>query len=296
MNYIYKYNPTHMKKFIFLSFLLLIVTLSALSQTEQQQKLNIRNNVPSAFSSPSPSSSSKITETELFQKQDIRTESTRPRTTSTYSPRPRWNGYNRWNSWGAPYSYRSYSDLYFFDRWGYRTPYRVYENHNGTKDTVVSKKKKVRLGLNFSTNNEIGGWFTIGNSIYFKGQFNKIISRDKSEFYTHPDVNFYNASVVWGDRQLDDIMKGWNVYMGVGREFKHFGVNLSLGVGKEESNYQFFDEYYTLSNNGKYSFRNFVDDYITVSFGLTHDYNFLSLSADFDPIRKYLYVGVGFNF
>ncbi len=82
----------------------------------------------------------------------------------------------------------------------------------------------------------------------------------------------------------------------MGREFKNIGVNLSLGVGRETENYQFFDEYYQLSNNGKYSFKNFVDDYVTVSIGVTHDYKFLSLNAEVDPIRKTFWLGTGFNF
>ena len=53
---------------------------------------------------------------------------------------------------------------------------------------------------------------------------------------------------------------------------------------------------YILSNNGKYSFKNFVNNYTTLSLGLTYDYKFLSISADYDPVRNNFYLGTGFNF
>lgn len=284
-----------MKKFIFCTILTLTVSISSFSQTERDVKLSIRTNTPSQSSS----SQSRITSTEIFDKQQIRRENERPKTIFIPNPPPAWGGiggWNQWYRWGAPYSFNSFYDWDVYDRWGYRRPARIFQLSDGRRDTVLSKKNKVRLGINFSTNNEIGGWVTIGNTVYFKGQFNKIISSDRSEFYNNPDVNFYNASSVWNDKRLEDITKGWSVYLGVGREFKYFGVNLSLGIGNEQENYQFFDELYILSNNGNYSFKNFVDNYVSTSIGITHDYKFLSISADFDPLRKTFWLGTGFNF
>jgi hypothetical protein len=285
-----------MKRFIFFLIFILSVSISAFSQTEKDQKLSIRNNAPQqqTYSPPSTSSSN-----EIFQKQQIRTDYDRPKTVFIQPAPSAWGnvgGWNRWSRWGAPYSFNSYYNWDYYDRWGYRRPAKVFSHSNGKQDTVISKKNKVRLGVNFSTHNEIGGWFTIGKSVYFKGQFHKIITQDQSKFYDNSNVNFYNAFSVWKDQRLDDITKGWSAYFGVGKEFEDFGVNISLGFGREEENFQFYDEYNILSNNGKYSFRNFVDDYITTSVGLTHDYKFLSVSADFDPIRKTFWLGAGFNF
>jgi hypothetical protein len=284
-----------MKKFIFFPILILTVQICAFSQTERDSKLSIRNN-----SSNTPSvSTQRTTSTETFDKQEIRRETYKPKTVIYNPPPPAWGGiggWNQWNRWGAPYTFNSFYDWDFYDRWGYRRPARIFQKNDGTRDTVVSRKNKVRVGINFSTKNELGGWFTLGNAVYFKGQINKILITDKSEFYNNPNVNFYNASSVWNDKRLDDITKGWSLYLGVGREFKSFGINLSLGLGKEQENYQFFDELYILSNNGNYSFKNFVDNYISTSVGITHDYKFLSISADFDPIRKTFWLGTGFNF
>lgn len=285
-----------MKKFILFLGFILLVQFSTFSQTEKDQKLSIRSN----SSSQSSSSTSRITSTESFEKQEIRREQHTPkRNTFTPAPPPMWGGiggWNQWYRWGAPYSFDSFYDWDVYDRWGYRRPVRIFQQTNGKRDTVVSKKNKVRLGVNVSTNNELGAWFTVGKSVYFKGQLNKIMSGDQSEFYNHPDVNFYKASTVWNDQRLEDITKGWSVYFGIGREMKYFGVNLSLGIGTQQENFQFYDELNILSNNGKYSFKNFVDNYVSTSVGITHDYKFVSISADFDPFRKAFWFGAGFNF
>lgn len=281
-----------MKKFIFLINFILSVSICTFSQTEKDQKLSIRNNSQSSI----PSQSRTQTNQEIIQKTTIKREESQSKYNTNYPIfRPSRN-FNMWNRWGAPYQYRSFYEFYTYDRWGYKFPVRVYQRDNGIQDTISSKKNKFRFGVNFSTKNEMGGWFTLGKSVYFKGQFNKVVTTDISEYYTNPTVNFYNATTVWNDQQLSDITKGWSLYLGVGREFKNFGVNFSFGVGEEQNNYQFFDEFYILSNNGNYSFKNFVDDYVTFSFGVNHDYKFISINADFDPIRKTFFLGAGLNF
>lgn len=288
-----------------LLFLLLLPCL-VFGQTEKDQKTILRNG-----SSTTPTTSSS--QSQVSQKVEIRNNSTyqssptlgnnstyyQPKTTTNYRPRPHWDGYTRWNRWGAPYSYRNYYEYQYLNRYGVRTPYRIYEYFDGTKDTIVSKKKKIRFGVNMSTKNEIGGWFTIGRSVYFKAQFDKTLYTDESTFYSNITMDIVQSWVTSNPSQnykLDNITQGWSLYLGVGKEFKNFGANISLGFGYEKDNFQYFDGLYILSNNGKYSFKNFVDNYTTLSFGLTHDYKFLSLSADYDPIRNNFYLGVGFNF
>lgn len=291
-----------MKRFLLLAFFL---PMMVFGQTERMQKQQIKTESRPQTNPVRPQPQIQST-SEINQKREIRSNSTQNPNFSTprnynFPPRrnfgfgPVWY-YDRWNRWGAPLDYHHYNDFYFSDRWGYRTPARVYYYKNGGQDTIVSKKSKVRLGLNLSSNKEIGGWFTVGRDIYFKASFNRIISEDKSTFYNHPDVNFYNSTVVFSDKRMEDITKGWSVYFGVGREFKNLGVNMSLGFGQDVENYQFFDEYYELSNNGRYSFRNFLDNYTTLSVGLTKDIKSLSLSTDYDPIRNTIYFGLGFNF
>lgn len=281
-----------MKNFIFLLVITTLTGFQSFGQTEKDQKLAIKTQTTGS-SSRNTQNTTPFTTNELFQKQEIRQESQRPKPTTIY-PTP--FGYNSWNRWGAPYYYNTYYDFYNYDRWGYSRPGRIYVKSDGNRDTIINGKKKVRLGINVSTRNELGGWFTIGNSVYFKAEVNKITSNDKSQYYNNPNVNFYNATTSWNDKRLEDITKGWSAYLGVGREFKNFGVNLSLGFGKEIKNYQFFDELFVLSNNGNYSFENYIDNYVTFNIGLTHDYKFLSINTNVDPIRKTIYLGAGFNF
>jgi hypothetical protein len=288
-----------MKQFL---VILLFLPLFGISQSETQQKEAIRNNRTTSTQPSTPT-----TRTETQQKVEIRTQNTTPNYNFGTTPNYNFNQrkpyvpyyYNRWNRWGAPYNYISYYDFYHYDRFGYRTPARIYYKNDNTKDTVISKENKVRIGLNLSTKNKIGGWFTVGRDVYFKASFNKTVYSDQSTFYTNISMDIVRPWVINNpsqNYQLDNIRDEWSLYLGVGREFKNFGANISLGLGYENEKYQYFDGTYILSNNGRYSFKNFADNYTTLSIGLTHDYKSLSFSADFDPIRKDLYLGIGFNF
>jgi hypothetical protein len=280
-----------------ITFFMLFLPILGFSQSERDQKLLIRNN--SSISVPRSSEST--------QKSTFRDNSTQNYNFGS-SPRPKYYSFNpypysnfgwgnRWNRWGAPlYGFNYFDDWFYYDRFGYRQPARIYVYENGKRDTIRGHKRKVRLGVNWGVPNEVGGWFTIGNKIYFKTAFNTIINKDQSIYY--PNVTM-DVVQTWVEKnpsqnyQLKDISKGWNVLLGVGKEFKGFGANVSLVVGVETKNYQYFDGTYILSNNGKYSFRNYDKNYTAVSFGITRDFKFLSLSSDFDPIRKRFYLGAG---
>lgn len=286
-------------------FILLVLPMVTLGQTERQQKEVIR----SGGSTPQVSAPTPRT-TETQQKTQIVTENNTRNynfgATRNYNSNPRnpYNSYNpyylnKWNRWGAPLQYRTYYDFYMFDRFGYRTPARVYYKIDNSQDTIVSKENKVRVGLNLSNRNKIGGWFTVGRDVYFKASFNKTVYSDQSTFYTNISMDVVRPWVLNNPSQnyrLNDIRDEWSMYLGVGREFKNFGANISLGFGYENEKYQYFDGTYILSNNGRYSFKNFSDDFMCLSVGLTHDYKSWSFSADYDPFRKDMYLGVGFNF
>jgi hypothetical protein len=279
---------------VFLFFPILVF-----SQTEKSQKESYRqsqnNSLPTIIPNRTP---------EVQQKFDFR-ENNRPNNTPIYQPKnpsyyyanPYY--YNRWSMWGAPSSYLYYDDFYYRNRWGYKSPARIYYQNDGKRDTVVSKKNKIRMGVNMSTKNEVGGFITVGRETYFKASFNKTFYHNESTFYSNITMDVVQQWVRNNPTQnyrLNDIKDGWNLYLGIGKEFGNFGANVSLGIGYEKDLYQYFDGTYILSNNGKYSFSNFVNNYTTLSFGLTHDFKFLSLSADYDPFRKDLYFGLGINF
>ena len=294
-----------MRKSMFTLFLVVSLPILSFSQTERDQKIKIRTESQSQTPRPAPQPSNSPRTPEVSQKIDLRNTNQRTTTqnysfgtTPIYNSRPYYYG-NRWNRWGAPYSYSYYNDFYYRNNWGYRTPARVYYQIDGKRDTIYSKKNKTRLGLNMGLNNQIGGWFTVGRDVYFKASVNKTTYLNESTFYSNITMDVVQQWVNSNPAQnyrLHDIEEGWVVYLGVGKEFGNFGANISLGIGEERNYYQYFDGTYILSNNGKYSFNNFYDNYATLSIGITHDFKFLSFSFDYDPIRKDAYLGVGVNF
>jgi hypothetical protein len=239
-----------MKKILLILFVLPMVVLG---QTERQQKEVIRSGSTQPQSQPQTSSPvSRPIETQ--QKTQIRTQNTTPNynfgTTPNYNNGPR-NPYNyytpyyqdRWNRWGAPFQYRSYYSFYYFDKFGYRIPARVYYKNDNTQDTIISKQHKVRVGLNLSNKNKIGGWFTVGRDVYFKASFNKTVYTNQSTFYTNISMDMVRPWVLSNPSQnyrLNDIRDEWSMYLGVGREFKNFGANISFGFGYENEKYQYF--------------------------------------------------------
>lgn len=301
-----------MRTFLFVLAILSLQTV--FGQSERSQKSAIRQGVPSSPrpSLPSPSYGSQNQQSyntrpnswESQKKYDIRRSEdrsrTQPRTIYTqpypyFAPfSPMWGG--GWNRWGAPLNYWYYDDIFIPNRWGYQAPARIYYHEGRPADTIRSLKQKVRLGLSVGTWDLAGGWLTIGRETFFKAQLLSKISLDRSRFYTHPDVNFLNANTIWKDQRLADVQKGWVLYLGVGRELRNLGVNASIGFGRDERNFQFLDEYFELSPNGRYSFRDYSDRFVTISLGVTRDFKFLSVSADFDPIRNTIMLGTGFNF
>jgi len=267
-----------MKKFILLLIILLITPFLSFSQTESNQKSNVKTQ-------------SATRSTEIQQKQQIRVESQRPRnnTTVIYQHVPTWN---RWNTWGAPNYFDRFDRFYFYDDFNVRRPARIYYR-DGRKDTVKGKNLGFRFGLQYSTQNEIGGWITIGNKTYFILDFSTVVKNDRSQFYDN--ITLYDA-LGWNDEQLSNIEEGWSVYLGLGRKFKNTGAHLMFGFGEEQENFQFFDEFYILSNNGKYSFVNFVQDYFSIKLGITQDIKMITIKTDYDPIQKIGTFGLGFNF
>lgn len=290
-----------MKKFIFSLIFVLLVPVLLFPQTEQQQKMNFRSqNNTSNSTTTNPSVSSKVTNTETTQKIEFRNSEQKSNTTTSTNFLPRTPYYvNRWNRWGAPSFYSYYDPFFYTNSFGLRTPARIYYQRDGRRDTIFGKKNNFRLGINLSTKNQIGAWMTIGRNVYFKSSLHKTISSDQSQFYSNITMDVVQSWVQSNpsqNYQLDNIVEGWALYLGVGKEIKNFGVNLSLGIGREKNNFQYFDGTYILSNNGKYSFKNFVDNYTSMSVGVTHDYKFLSIMADYDPFRKAFFLGAGINF
>jgi hypothetical protein len=283
-----------MKKFIFLSILVLILPNLTFSQTEKEQKTQIRTQSQTNF----PSTSQRITTNEMNIKSDIRSQYRETQKSPSYNPRVyglnRFDNYSRWGRWGAPmYGFEYYHPFIYYDNFGLRQPARVYYYKDGREDTVKGIKTHVRFGVGYSTKQELSGWVTIGNKNYFIAEFSKKIEKNESKFYPNLTMDVVRP---WDDERLPDIQEGWSFHVGMGRKLKHFGIQVMIGWNEEEENYQYFDELYILSNNGKYSFRNFVSDYTSIKVGCLKDFGNISTKIDYDPIRNSFNLGLGLLF
>lgn len=279
----------------------LLIPFSLFSQiNERQQKEAVRNY--GTYNSPAQQRSSSFDRRpqvgEFAQKQIER-----ERRSDYYSPRsnrdryfqydPWWGWGGRWNRWGAPAFGFSYWDPWIWnDPWGYRNPARIYIYDDGRRDTIRGKATRISFGIQMSNNRSAGGFLTIGDRGYFIAEYQRTFQEDLSTFY--PDLTM-DMVMPWNDRRMDDIVSESVVYLGGGKKIKRTGIHLSLGFGREFKRYQFVDELYVLSNNGRYSITSYDRNFMTIKAGFIHDLKRMSIKGDFDPIRKNLIFGIGLN-
>jgi len=277
------------------TFFLLIPFLS-FSQSERSQKIETRNTgtYRSQPSQPSTPAYTTPRSSEYSQKQFERSD-------NRYQPRPSRNNINRpgvfygnrWDLWGAPmFGYNYWYPGYWYDPFGYRQPARIYYYDNGRTDTIRGKATRVSFGIQYSTNKNIGGFITVGNKGYFIADYSTFFQKDESSYY--PDLT-KDKVIPWGDQKLEDLYSGGALYLGAGKRFARTGFHVMVGFGRETKRYQFFDEMFILSNNGKYSILNYTDNFTTIKFGLIHDFKRASIKIDLDPIRKNTSIGLGVN-
>lgn len=277
------------------TFFLLIPFLS-FSQSERSQKIETRNTgtYRSQPSQPSTPTYTTPRSSEYSQKQFERSD-------NRYQPKPSRNNINRpgifygnrWDLWGAPmFGYNYWHPGYWYDPFGYRQPARIYYYDNGRADTIKGKATRVSFGIQYSTNKNIGGFITVGNKGYFIADYSTFFQKDESSYY--PDLT-KDKVIPWGDQKLEDLHSGGTLYLGAGKRFARTGFHVMLGFGRETKRYQFFDEMFILSNNGKYSILNYTDNFTTIKFGVIHDFKRASIKIDLDPIRKNTSIGLGVN-
>lgn len=268
--------------------ILLLLPLSVLSQTEIDQKLSFRNGTKT----------SQSTNTEPYQKTNIRqADLSRKKQTfennSVFGQERIYYDYDRlnWIRWGAPISgYSNFYPFYYYDRFGLRQPGRVYKHYDNRLDTVKRERQHWRLGLSYNTDNQLGAWVAYGNKRFLMVEYSSYLTNDKSSFLPNLTTDYVMS---WNDKRLDDITYGGVVYVGGGVKFNKFGMYIMPGYGWDINNFQYFDEFYILSNNGKYSFPNYTEKYFTGKFGAIYDHKYLSAKIDYNPFRNNLNFGIG---
>lgn len=276
----------------------LLVPFLSFSQSERSQKIETRNtgtyrSQPSQPSSQSysPSRSSIEYSQKQAERSNNRYQPGPSRNNNRYPPSLMFG--NRWNLWGAPmFGFNYWNPGYWYDPFGYRQPARIYYYDNGRADTIRGKATRVSFGIQYSTNKNIGGFVTVGNKGYFIADYSTFFQKDESLYY--PDLT-KDKVIPWGDQKLEDLYSGGALYLGAGKRFARTGFHVMVGFGRETKRYQFFDEMFILSNNGKYSILNYTDNFTTIKFGVIHDFKRASIKIDLDPIRKNTSIGLGLN-
>lgn len=276
-----------MKNILIFLFFLPTVTFT---QTEKEQKLSIRNHVITI-----PSTSTEKTEKTIVKRSSYSEDRQTFNNENIFQPVTYYD-YDRWNwvNWGAPtFGFRGFIPSYYYDRFGLRQPSRIYTMDNGEKMTVKGVKKHWRFGLSYNTINQLGGFISYGNKTYLIAEYSSYIPNDESSFI--PNLTM-DKVLEWEDKKLDDIFYGGSVYIGCGIKVNSFGIYVMPGYTWTTQNFQFFDEFYILSNNGRYSFPNFSENSVTAKVGILYDYKLLTTKIDYNPFRNYINFGVGFIF
>jgi hypothetical protein len=213
---------------------------------------------------------------------------------------PFYFGPNRWLGWGAPLYYDYWTPSFYYNNWGYREPARIY--YRGERQDTV-KGKKVHFSFGFQTTvfkDQIGGWFTIGDRVYFIGEFNFSINRDDSYYaYNKTIWNYYNDQMVLNGisytiNQLfplqNDVERNNSFYLGLGRKIKRTGFHLMAGLDNTNLRYRYKDDigYITFPKSEKNMF--------TIKFGAVRDIGIFTVKLDVDPVTKRVTAGTGLNF
>lgn len=258
-----------------------ILPLFILCQSEREEKLQFRN---------STSQKSYSVETETIHKKSERQNNIIYNTNHFRV----FNDNSRWIQWGAPlYSYNQFIPSHYYDRFGLRQPSRTYVERDGSRKLVQGVKQHFRFGLSYNTKNQLGGWFTYGNQKFFILEYSSYISSDETSFL--PNLTM-DKVISWQDKRLDDILLGGTIYMGGGYKFNKIGIHIMPGYYWEIKNYQYFDEFYILSNNGRYSFPNYDKSNFTAKFGVIYDYKTMTLKSEYNPFQNYINTGIGIVF
>lgn len=206
------------------------------------------------------------------------------RNSSNIIIRNQW-GWNRWDMWGAPgFGWNFWQPSWYFNDWGYRQPARVYVYDNGKRDTIRGKKPVISFGIQKTTDNQVGGFFTIGNKGYLIMEYNSSVERDNSTFFPYGNIIQIDFPMV------NDLIQRNSFYIGAGKRIKRTGVHFMIGTVSEDVKWRGRDDL------GYITFPKYLDRFTTVKIGALHDFKNLTIKFDFDPIINNGTMGVGINF
>jgi hypothetical protein len=194
-------------------------------------------------------------------------------------------GWNRWDMWGAPmFGWNFWQPMWYMNDWGYKQPARVYVYEDGKRDTIRGKKPIISFGIQKSTDEQIGGFFTIGNKAYFIAEYNSTFERDNSTFFPYGNITQVDFPLV------NDLVERKSFYVGVGKRIKRTGIHMMIGSVVEDVKWRGRDDI------GYITFPKYRDRFTTVKVGALHDFKNLTIKYDYDPIIRNSTFGLGINF
>jgi len=280
-----------MKKILLILGLILLCVLFTCVAVNAQVS-SWRNNPPSRVQS-GPTIQGQRSDVSMWRNQSPR-EFNRPQPTkpgSNIIVRDPWGwnnfgwGWNRWNMWGAPaFGWNFYTPMWYWNDWGYRQPARIYVYENGRRDTIKGMKPIINFGLHKTSDNQYGGFFSIGNKGYFIMDFSSSFEVDRSTYFPYGTIDKVDFPLI------NDLIKKRSVYFGAGKRFKRTGVHAMIGFGNERILFRGKDRI------GEITFPKSNSEFTSIKFGALHDFKNFTLKFDTDPIRKYSQVGLGLNF
>lgn len=214
---------------------------------------------------------------ESEEKQKLRTEKYAPKTNTIIirDIEPIFDqGYGLFNPRVMYYRNMRYGNPYY-----YNTPTLVPMPFKGS----IGLSKSVRL---------IGLFFTVGEDKFLVGDLMFRPNLDNSEFYSN--INIQNA-IQWNDERLNDIEKGYRIYVGYGQRIGSVSPFISVGIGSRVVNYQFIDDLSILNGSKSYSFPKFGRSFVGIKVGSLFDFKKFVIKFDIDPINPDFSIGAGFR-
>lgn len=214
---------------------------------------------------------------ESEEKQKLRTEKYAPKTNTVIirDVEPIFDqGYGLFNPRVMYYRNMHYSNPNY-----YNTPRLTPIPFKGS----IGLSKSVRL---------IGLFFTVGEDKFLIGDLMFRPNLDNSEFYSN--INIQNA-IQWNDERLNDIEKGYRIYVGYGQRIGFVSPFVSVGIGSRVVNYQFIDDLAILNGSKSYSFPKFGRSFAGIKVGGLFDFKKFVFKFDLDPINPDFSIGAGFR-
>ena len=172
---------------------------------------------------------------------------------------------------------------YFYDDFGYRQRSRVVVYEDGRKDTIKVKPMRYAFGLQTSTGNQIGGWLAIGHTNYLLLEYQQTNQKNSSSYFPLGHLGIVDFPLV------EDWVSNKVFYAGIGKRYGRNGLHISLGMGNEEVRFQGKDKI------GYITFPKYNSDFLTMKFGIIHDFKYVTIKLDYDPIRRNGIIGAGIN-